>query len=268
MMRFSYIAGILLLVCFLHVAASAQSKDKIEAISKISHETILKDCKNLKAGRVVSFPKPDYPAQARVARIGGTISVAVKIDVKGKVSEIEAVSGHKFLQSAAAVAARKAKFSPAICDSAPAQFSAVLTYNFIPYVSTESYFSPVKIEEFADLKAIRHIIEAVLNLTDNYKFAFGYADKRFYADAPLTRGDFAQFLRLTLDLLSERAAAAKKLPREIGLFYPHNPQKTLSADSIKDLKSNAPFYESIKILLLKYDVALTMKKASFRANFI
>jgi hypothetical protein len=73
-------------------------------------------------------------------------------------------------------------------------------------------------------------------------------------------------LRLTLDLLSERAGSANKLPREIGLFYPHNPQKAVSVRVIKNLKSNAPFYESVKTLLLKYDIVLTNDKNEFEGS--
>ncbi|HLM60676.1 MAG TPA: S-layer homology domain-containing protein, partial [Pyrinomonadaceae bacterium] len=119
---------------------------------------------------------------------------------------------------------------------------------------------------FADIRNDSLYYEAVSNLTENYKIAFGYADKKFYADAPLTRGDFAQYLRSTLDLLSERAVSANKLPLEIGLFYPHNPQKTASVSFIKDVKPNAPFYESVKTLLLKYDISLTNDKNEFQGR--
>jgi TonB family protein len=264
--NFYRIISVFLFASFLHGAAAAQKKDKVDVISKIFAESVIKDCKNLKPGRMVNFPKPDYPAEARAARIGGTILVTVRIDVKGAVSEIEAISGHKLLQTAATKAARKTKFSPTTCEGITVQSTALLTYNFIPASSTEGYFTPVQIGEFADLKTDSPYYEAVLNLTENYKLAFGYANKNFYPDAPLARGDFARFLRLTLDLLTERAAAVKKLPREIGLFNSHNPQRIVIAESIKDLKANAPFYDSVKTLLLKYDIALTNEKNEFQGK--
>jgi hypothetical protein len=58
----------------------------------------------------------------------------------------------------------------------------------------------------------------------------------------------------------------KKLPREIGLFNSHNPQRIVIAESIKDLKANAPFYDSVKTLLLKYDIALTNEKNEFQGK--
>jgi hypothetical protein len=84
----------------------------------------------------------------------------------------------------------------------------------------------------------------------------------------LTRGDFAQFLRLTLDLLGERAKGANKIPREIGLFYPYNPNKLQTFDKIKDLDKKLPALESIRILLLKYDISLAGEKNEFDGKLL
>jgi TonB family protein len=263
MTRISQIACVFLFVFVLVVGCPAQKKDKVEVFSKISVEIDNQSCKDLKFGRAVISPKPELPLEAKMARVGGTVLVSVKIDEKGTASEFETISGHRLLQNAAADAARKARFSPTTCNGAAIKALGVLTYNFVPFITTASYFTPLKIEEFADIRNDSPYYEAVLSLTESYKIAFGYADKRFYADAPLTHGDFAQFLRLTLDLVSARAGNANKLPREIGLFYPHNPQKIASVGVIKNLKQNAPFYESVKTLLLKYDIVLTNNKNEF-----
>ena len=256
--------NVVLIIGLLCGAVAGQKKDRVEIASKISAPG--RDCQDVKPGRAATFPKANYPAEAKAARVGGTVLVAVKIDEKGTVSEIEAISGQPLLRSAATDAAKKVKFTSTLCGGAATLASAVLTYNFIPFVAAERYFTPTKVEEFADLKNDSPFYEAVLNLTENYRFAFGYTDKKFYADAPLTRGDFAQFLRLTLDLLSTQAAANNKLPREINLFYPYNPQKLLSISKIKNLKPTAPFYDSVKTLLLKYDVVLTDGKTEFQGG--
>lgn len=245
---------------------AAQKKDRVEADQKLLTDTRGKVCQDFKPGRIINFPKPVYPAEAKTARAGGTIRTIVKIDESGNVAEIERIEGLKILQAAATDAARKAKFKPTVCNGTATAITAVFTYNFIPFVAAERYFTPTKIEEFTDLKSDSTYYEAISNLTENYRFAFGYADKKFYPDAPLTRGDFAHFLRLSLDLLSTRATAAKKFPREIRLFYPHNPQKLLTANSIKDLKPEAAFYDSVKTLLLKYDIALTNDKNEFQGK--
>jgi len=243
-------------------AISAQKKDRVEIFPRIAAASV-KNCKNLQLGQVIFYLEPNYPTEAKAARIGGAVEVTIKIDAQGKVLELDKITGNRFLQGAASDAATKMKFSPTTCAGVPVVASAVVTYNFIPFVVTESYFIPAKIEDFADVKSDSQTYEAIFNITEKYKIAFGYEDKKFYTDAPLTRGDFAQFLRLTLDLLGERAKHANKVPRQINLFYPYNPNKLTSLDKIKDLDKKSPFLESLKILLLKYDVSLADEKNEF-----
>ena len=263
---YAFLTLLLLVNLFCAAGAAQPRKDAVEIVSKISADAAGKECQDLKLGRAAKFPKPFYPAAAKAARVGGTVLVTVKIDGKGKISEVEATSGHRLLRAAATDAAGKIKFTPTTCGNAAIASSAVLTYNYIPFVSVVGYFTPTKIGEFADLKNDSPYYEAVLNLTENYNFAFGYADKNFYADAPLTRGDFARFLRLTLDLISTQAAANNKIPREIGLFISLNPQNLASVAGIVDLKTTAPFYDSVKTLLLKYDIALTNESNEFQGS--
>ncbi len=266
-MRFAYKLFLIFLLVFASCASlTAQKKDRVEAAQKLLTEAIGKDCKDFKPGRIVDFPKPLYPAEAKTARAGGTIRTTVKIDESGKVTEIEQIEGAKLLQAAATDVARKTKYKPTVCDGSAIALTAVFTYNFIPFVSTTGYLTPAKTEEFTDIKIDSPFYEAVSNLTENYRLAFGYADKKFYADAPLTRGDFAHSLRLTLDLLSERAKIANKLPGEINLFYSFNPQKLVAAGEFKDLKRTDAFNESVKTLLLKYDIALVNERGEFQGK--
>jgi len=247
---------------------SAQNKDRVEIFPRILGEAAAKNCKALQLGRIIFYLIPDYPPEAKAGRIGGTVEVTIKIDEKGRALEIENVTGNKTLQVAASEAATKVKFSQTTCAGLPIATSGVIAYNFIPSVTTESYFVPAKIEDFPDVKSDSQFYEAILNLTENYKIAFGYEDKKFYADAPLTRGDFAQFLRLTLDLLGERASSVNKMPRQIGLFYPYNPNKLQSVDKIKDLDKKLPSLEAIKTLLLKYDISLAGEKNEFDGRLV
>jgi len=245
---------------------AAQRGDKVEVTAKIFAGFTEQECTELKAGRAVNLPKPKYPHQAQTARIGGTVLITAALDEKGKFKEIRDVSGNSILQSAVDNAVRKVKFSPTVCDGEVIAANVVLTYNFIPYINADRYFNASRIGDFTDLKNDSPFYQAVLELCEMHQLAFGYADKKFYADAPLTRGDLAHFLRLTLDLLSSRAAAADKLPREINLYAAHNPLKLLSLDGAKTLKSNEPFYDSTRTLLLKYDIALTDDKGDFQGG--
>lgn len=241
----------------------AQKKDRVEIVPRINVDAAAKLCKELQLGRVVFYLEPDYPSEAKTARVGGTVEVTIKIDDKGKVTEIEKVFGNRLLQGAASDAATRVKFSQTTCANLPVAVSGVIAYHFIPYVAADSYFTPAKIEDFPDVKSDSQFYEAILDLTENYKIAYGYEDKKFYAGAPLTGGDFAHFLRLTLDLLGERAKNANKFPRQIGLFYSLNPNKFTSLDKIKELDKKSPFLDSVKVLLLKYDISLADEKNEF-----
>lgn len=241
---------------------SAQKKDRVETFTRLV-ESSVKNCKNLQLGQISFYLEPDYPNEAKSARIGGAVEVTIKFDEKGKFLEIEKVTGSRFLQGAASEAALKVRYSPTTCNSIPVPVTGIVTYNFIPLVVAEGYFMPAKVEDFIDVKSDSQTYEAIVNLTENYKIAFGYEDRKFYTDAPLTRGDFAQFLRLTLDLLSERAKNANKIPRQIGLFYSYNPNKLTSLDKIKDIDKKVPYLDSLRVLLLKYDVSLGGEKNEF-----
>lgn len=242
---------------------SAQRKDRVEVFPRIFTESAAKNCESFRAGQTVFYLEPDFPNEAKTGRIGGTVEVMVKVDEKGKVAEVEKVAGNRLLQGAASNAAIKVKFTPTVCAGIPIAVSAFITYNFIPFIAVESYFVPAKVEDFSDVKADSQSYEAIFNLTENYKIAFGYEDKKFYPDAPLTRGDFAHFLRLTLDLLSEQAKNANKMPGAIGLFNSNNPNKLTSVDKVKDLDKKSPFYDSTRALILKYDISLAGEKNEF-----
>ena len=256
-----------ILFFIMNISVSAQKKDKIEVIPTISTETLAGKCKNFTLGTLTLFLQPEYPPEARTAQVGGTVTVNIVIDETGKVSEVKSVEGNKILQKAVLNAVQKMKFTPTVCDGVPKKVGGLLNYNFIPYVFTETYFKPEKIEDFADIKRNSPFYEAILDLTENYQLAFGYADKNYHADAPLTRGDFAQFLRLTLDLLSERAKITDKITDKTGLFYSLNPQNISSADKIKDIdRKKNPYFDSVKILLEKYKIALLDDGRNFDGN--
>ena len=83
-------------------------------------------------GKAISLPKPPYPAIARAAHAGGTVTVQVVIDENGNVISAHAVSGHPLLQAVAVAAARSARFSPTKLSGQPVKVSGVITYNFVP----------------------------------------------------------------------------------------------------------------------------------------
>jgi TonB family protein len=255
-----------LILLTLSLQIRGQIKEKVEVIPKIPVQTIGKTCKDLKLGKVIFFQQPEFPSEAKMARTGGAVVVNLKLNELGTLPELQTVTGSRILQGAAIEAARKVKFSPTVCDGVPVTVQISVIYNFILYIPADNYFKAAKVEEFSDIKKDSQFYEAILDLTENYKLGYGSGDKNFHPDAVLTRGDLAVFLRYTLDLLSERADAVGKLPRQIGLFNSLNPQSLKTADNIKKLGKKEPYFESVKALLLKYDISLADEKNEFQGK--
>jgi TonB family protein len=83
-------------------------------------------------GKLLSVPKPEYPAAAKRARITGSVTVQVTIDEKGAVTEARALNGPTELRSAAEGAALKARFQPTKLSGKPVSVKGVITFNFAP----------------------------------------------------------------------------------------------------------------------------------------
>jgi TonB family protein len=96
-------------------------------------------------GKAVRLPKPEYPAAAKAAGVGGIVQVAVVIDENGSIESANAVRNEKeeteepsqisdakaALRAAAEDAALKAQFSPTLLSGNPVKVSGVITYNFV-----------------------------------------------------------------------------------------------------------------------------------------
>ncbi|NNE99783.1 MAG: hypothetical protein HKN25_12250, partial [Pyrinomonadaceae bacterium] len=163
----------------------------------------------------------------------------------------------------ASTAAKNIKFTRTVCDGKPIAVSGLVIYHFKPIVFTDGYYSPKRIEGFRDILPDSNYFEPILNLTENYKLAFGFVDRKFHPGAPLSKGEFAHFLRKTLDLLENRAKLAKKDPNEIGLFFPYNPYQIEAIDEISDINYERPYAESVSFLFSKYDILLTDNDRKF-----
>lgn len=75
-----------------------------------------------------SLPAPEIGSDVKVEK--GTVTIEVLINEKGEVVASSAVSGPQPLWSAAATAARKARFDPPLKDGKPVKVAGVLTYDF------------------------------------------------------------------------------------------------------------------------------------------
>ncbi|HWN11553.1 MAG TPA: TonB family protein [Pyrinomonadaceae bacterium] len=82
-------------------------------------------------GKAISLAKPDYPPEARNARVSGTVVVQVWIDETGRVFRACAVSGASKLRRSSELAAYRSQFSPTKLSGKPVKVTGVITYNYV-----------------------------------------------------------------------------------------------------------------------------------------
>ncbi len=81
-------------------------------------------------GKAIRLEKPAYPAEARAQKIEGQVSVRVKIDENGNVTEAQAICGNDILAKASEEAAMKSKFTPTMKDGKPVNIKGIVFYKF------------------------------------------------------------------------------------------------------------------------------------------
>lgn len=221
-----------------------------------------KKCTEFINGTLLNNPQPIYPTEAKIAGINGKVEIAIEIDESGNVTSAETVSGDDLLKKSAAAAALQAKFSASLCDGVAIKNKGLITFNYPKIALTSEYFKPAKLEDFKDVTEDKNYYEAVSLLTKEYRIAFGYADQKFHGEMPLNRGDFAHFLRQTLEMLEWKGKLAQKPIREIGLYQPYNPYKLAEFE----FAPKAPFAESLNVLSDKYSIVLAEKDGNFAGD--
>lgn len=83
-------------------------------------------------GKAISLPRPDYPREAKMRRVTGTVVVKVWIDEEGKVVSAEDMcAAHPLLRGTSLRAASGARFSPTIVNGKPVRVSGAITYRFM-----------------------------------------------------------------------------------------------------------------------------------------
>jgi len=83
------------------------------------------------AGKELSIPKAEYPAQARRKGLSGTVQILVRVNRQGKVISWRTVSGDQVFRAAALKAAKKATFAPAKLGKIDTVLGTI-TYTFKP----------------------------------------------------------------------------------------------------------------------------------------
>jgi len=85
---------------------------------------------NVQSARLTSQAKPVYPAEAKEARISGTVKLTVIIARDGSVADIKVISGHPLFISPAIDAVKLWQYQPTLLNGEPVEVSTQVDVNF------------------------------------------------------------------------------------------------------------------------------------------
>ncbi len=80
--------------------------------------------------KLLSQPKPVYPALAKQARIQGVVRLEAVISKQGTIDQLRVVSGHPLLVQAATDAVRQWRYQPTYLNTEPVEVSTTIDVNF------------------------------------------------------------------------------------------------------------------------------------------
>lgn len=109
----------------------------VSGSTPVSSETSSAQTDNTIKGGVLNrkalvLVQPEYPKKAKKEKIGGAVSVQVKIDEQGNVLSAKLVSGNPVFADVCEEAAKNSKFTPTVLSGKPVKILGIVTYNFIP----------------------------------------------------------------------------------------------------------------------------------------
>jgi len=82
------------------------------------------------AGHLIGPIRPEYPAIARTAGVGGTVVIAAIISRAGAIESAQVISGPPMLQRAALDAVRQARYRPFLLNGQPTDVQTTITIIF------------------------------------------------------------------------------------------------------------------------------------------
>jgi protein TonB len=85
----------------------------------------------IEAAKLISRVQPAYPALAIQARIQGNVVLHAIIGRDGRVSELQVLSGHPLLVSAAVEAVRQWRYSPTLLNGQAVEVETTITVSFV-----------------------------------------------------------------------------------------------------------------------------------------
>jgi len=85
----------------------------------------------LMASKILDSPPPVYPAEAKSARITGSVIMKITVDEVGNVVAVNTLCGHPLLAKGAEESIRKARYMPTLVGGKPVKVTGIARYNFV-----------------------------------------------------------------------------------------------------------------------------------------
>lgn len=130
-------------------------------------------------------------------------------------------------------------------------------------IRTSYYLAINDVKQFSDVKETDPFYKDLQSLTDDYKLAFAYADRKFHGEMPLTKGDFAFFMSYAMDGISIDVSNSKKPYPESCKPLMAKPADKVDLAKVTDLSPGMPYFDAVKNLQDKYGIVLFKDKTSF-----
>ena len=118
--------------CALRLDGKAQEAEEFERRSQVREdpERNTRVSGSVLQGHATKRVQPDYPVDAKKARLAGSVVVEVTVDEAGRVINARAICGPGLLIGAAVAAAREWVFSPTQLSGVPVKVIGTITFNF------------------------------------------------------------------------------------------------------------------------------------------
>lgn len=84
----------------------------------------------LMARRLISSPRRSYPAEAKSARVTGSVVMKIRVDEAGKVVSVKTLCGHPILAKASEESILGAIYAPTVVAGKPVKVTGVAIYRF------------------------------------------------------------------------------------------------------------------------------------------
>jgi TonB family protein len=134
-------------VAFIEIRENAVNPNNVEFVIKTNPICCGQTIEKMYL-KLLSFPKPPYPAAARAVRATGEVVVLIKINKEGKVISVKAESGHPLLRTVSEAASKQSLFEAAENID---EREAKLTYVFLgdSEKNLKHYSNPYRVEIIA-----------------------------------------------------------------------------------------------------------------------